>query len=80
MMMASAHVIALDRNPYQSRAFRGLSYKGAKEERVPDSCAGCRIKLLGFDHICKAMIDGRVCRPDRAERAAGLTGAFAGRR
>ena len=37
-----------------------------KDDRVSGPCDYCRIRLLGFDHICNSLIKGKVCGSDVA--------------
>ena len=42
---------------------RGPAFVGQADEITHslNKCDYCRVKLLGFDHICHSLIQGKVC-------------------
>jgi len=48
---------------------------GSEQEQLTmtGSCAICRIRLLGFEHICNSLIKGKVCSSDVASTNTATT-------
>lgn len=76
--MQGSFAVPLARNVTASVVSISYKRKETGEENISGGCLGCRIKLLGLDHICHQLIKGGVCCQERADLGAVDINQFVG--